>query len=112
MVADWVVKLHEKKVGYLMSLIVLMLGSSDKILDLGSGSGEISKALIEAGYKVTSMDVAIDKVKVGGEGGVLTVKIFPLGIKSLIRCYFMTVLHHVAWYTRFDLDARIGWEKS
>ena len=29
MVADWVVKLHEKKVGYLMSLIVLMLGSSD-----------------------------------------------------------------------------------
>ena len=109
MVADWVVKLHEKKVGYLMSLIVPMLGSSDKILDLGSGSGEISKALIEAGYKVTSMDV-IDKVKVGGVKVVVyDGKNIPFGDKEFDTVLLITVLHHVAWYKDLILDAsRVG----
>ncbi len=62
---NWVVKLHEKKVKYLLDLIKPMLGESKKILDLGCGSGEVSKALLGSGYLVTSVDV-VDKVKVEG----------------------------------------------
>lgn len=106
MLKDWVVRLHEKKVRYLMDLIVPMVGESKKILDLGCGSGEISKALIKSGYQVTSVDV-VDKAKVEG----LKVVVYdgakiPFADKEFDVLLLITVLHHVDKFQDLLLEAK------
>lgn len=109
MVADWVVRLHRKKVAYLMGLIVPLIGDSRKVLDLGCGSGEISKALLEAGYDVSSVDV-VDKAKVDGiKVVVYDGKNIPFRDNTFDVVLVITVLHHVEKYKELLLEAkRVG----
>ncbi len=94
-ISDWVVKIHQKKVRYITSLVGDFLDKKGKIMDLGCGSGEISKKLLDDGYKVTSVDV-VAKLKVEGvreiiyDGGHL-----PFGDKEFDQVLLITVLHHV-----------------
>lgn len=95
-VSGWVVKLHQKKVKYLNNLIVEFLDKDKKIMDLGCGSGEISKKLLEDGYKVTSVDV-VAKVKVSGVKEIIyDGKHLPFKDKEFDQVLVITVLHHVA----------------
>lgn len=100
-----VVRLHQKKVKYLLELIAPLLGESKKILDLGCGSGEVSKALIDSGYFVTSVDV-VDKVKVEGVK-VLVYDGFsiPVKDKDFDVVLLITVLHHVKDYDKLLIEA-------
>lgn len=98
MISDWVVKLHEKKVGYLVELITPFLSKTGKVMDLGCGSGEVSKKLLDSGYRVTSVDV-VNKVKVEGvEVVVYDGQKLPFGDKEFDQVLLITVLHHVPHY--------------
>ena len=102
---NWVVKLHEKKVKYLLDLIKPMLGESKKILDLGCGSGEVSKALLDSGYLVTSVDV-VDKVKVEGVKVLVYDGVnIPFRDKEFDVVLLITVLHHVKDHDKLLIEA-------
>lgn len=95
-VSSLVVKLHNKKVEYLSNLINDFLNKKGKIMDLGCGSGEISKKLLDDGYDVTSVDV-VNKVKVGGVNVIVyDGKKLPFGDKEFDQVLIITVLHHVS----------------
>ncbi len=98
MISRWVVKLHEKKVKYLYGLIGSFLSKSGKILDLGSGSGELTKKLMDSGFRMTAVDI-VDKTKV--EGVKLIIydgKKLPFRDKEFKQALLITVLHHVPEY--------------
>lgn len=100
-----VVRLHQKKVKYLLGLIKPMLGESKKILDLGCGSGEISKALIEFGYTVSSIDV-VDKAKVDGVKVLVYDGVnIPFKDKEFDVVLLITVLHHVKDFDKLLVEA-------
>lgn len=97
-ISDWVVKLHQKKVSYLTNLIGDFLDSKGKIMDLGCGSGEISKQLLDDGYKITSVDV-VNKLKVKGVKKIIyDGKHLPFAGKEFDQVLLITVLHHVPEY--------------
>ncbi|OGD83845.1 hypothetical protein A2572_02655 [Candidatus Collierbacteria bacterium RIFOXYD1_FULL_40_9] len=105
LVADWVVRLHQKKVKYLIELIEPLLGESKKVLDLGCGSGEVSKALMESGYLVTSVDV-VDKVKVDGVKVLVYDGVnIPFKDKQFEMVLLITVLHHVNDFEKLLIEA-------
>lgn len=108
-VGNWVVRLHQKKTKYLVDLIKPMLEGSETVLDLGCGSGEVSKALTELGYKVTSVDV-VNKVKVDGVNVLIyDGKKIPFENKKFDTLLLITVLHHVGWYEELLMEAgRVG----
>ena len=99
MAKKWVVSLHRRKLDYLMAKIKPSLTGVNSVLDLGCGSGEVSKELIDRGYKVTSVDV-VDKSKVEG------LKVVVYDGKSLSNytdkmfdlVLLVTVLHHIKDY--------------
>ena len=94
-VSDWVVKLHQKKTKYLTNLIDEFLDKKGKIMDLGCGSGEVSKKLLEEGYKVTSVDV-VAKLKVSGVKEIIyDGEHLPFADKEFDQVLLITVLHHV-----------------
>lgn len=88
--------MHKRKLDYLMAKIKPNLIGVNSVLDLGCGSGEISRVLIDTGYDVTSVDV-IDKSKVDGlkviiyDGKELSV----FADKKFDLVLLVTVLHHV-----------------
>ncbi len=97
-ISNWVVRLHQKKANYLYELIESFLNKNAKILDLGTGSGELAKKLVDEGYMVTPVDV-VDKVKVSG----LSVTVYdgkhlPFKDKEFEKTLLITVLHHVPEY--------------
>ncbi len=97
-ISDWVVRLHQKKAKYLVELIGPFLEKKAKIMDLGCGSGEVSKKLLELGYLVTSVDV-VNKVKVEGvKVLVYDGEKLPFGDKEFDKVLLITVLHHVDKY--------------
>lgn len=98
LIDDLVVKLHQKKVGYLTALIEEWVDKKGKIMDLGCGSGEISLWLIGHGYEVTSVDV-VAKVKVVGVKEILyDGEHLPFKDKEFDQVLLITVLHHVPKY--------------
>jgi len=98
MISEWVVKLHRKKVEYLYGLIGSFLTKKGKILDLGSGSGELTKKLLGNGYDVTAVDVT-DKVKVSGVKVIIyDGRHLPFDDKQFDQTLLITVLHHVPDY--------------
>ncbi len=98
-ISEWVVRLHQKKVSYLTNLIGDFLNKKGKIMDLGCGSGEISKRLLDEGYKVTSVDV-VAKLKVKGVKEIIyDGKHLPFKDKEFDQVLLITVLHHVPEYT-------------
>lgn len=93
-----VAKLHQKKAEYLTNLIGGFLGKDAKVMDLGCGSGEVSKKLLDLGYSVVSVDV-VDKVKVNGVKVVLyDGEKLPFEDKEFDKVLLITVLHHVDKY--------------
>lgn len=97
--------MHQKKVKYLLELITPLLGESKKILDLGCGSGEVSKALLGSGYLVTSVDV-VDKVKVEGVKVLVYDGVnIPFKDKDFDVVLLITVLHHVKDYDKLLIEA-------
>lgn len=106
MVNDWVVRLHQKKTRYLVGLIKPMLEGGKTVLDLGCGSGEVSKALGDLGYLVTSVDV-VDKVKVEGVKVVVyDGKKIPFEDNKFDVLLLITVLHHVAGFEDLLQEAK------
>ncbi len=102
---NWVVALHQKKVKYLMELIGPLLGESKKVLDLGCGSGEVSKTLMESGYLVTSVDV-VDKVKVDGVKVLVYNGVnIPFNDNEFEVILLITVLHHVKDFENLLVEA-------
>lgn len=98
MISNWIVRLHQKKVKYLFGLIEPFLTKKGKILDLGTGSGELAKKLLEEGFAVTPVDV-VDKVKVSGvKVTVYDGKNLPFKDKEFGQTLLITVLHHVPEY--------------
>lgn len=97
-IKSWVVKLHQKKAEYLVDLISSFLSKDTKIMDLGCGSGEVSKKLLDLGYSVVSVDV-VDKVKVDGVKVIVyNGEKLPFGDKEFDKVLLITVLHHVDKY--------------
>lgn len=97
-ISDRVVSLHQKKAGYLVGLIGPFLKKDGRIMDLGCGSGELTKKISDLGYQITAVDV-VDKVKVSG----IKVTLYdgeklPFGDKEFDQVLLITVLHHVPGY--------------
>lgn len=79
----------------MFDLIGSFLSKTGKILDLGSGSGELTKKLIDSGFRVTAVDV-VDKVKVPGvQVLIYDGKKLPFKDKDFQQTLLITVLHHV-----------------
>ena len=98
MISDWVVRLHQKKVKYLYGLIAPFLKKGGKIMDLGCGSGELTKKISDLGFQITAVDV-VNKVKVAGvEPVIYDGKKLPFGDKEFDQVLLITVLHHVPEY--------------
>lgn len=67
-------------------------------MDLGSGSGELTKKISDLGYRITAVDV-VDKVKVPGVKVIIyDGKHLPFGDKEFDQTLLITVLHHVPEY--------------
>ena len=86
---------HKKRTARLAAEIEPYLGTGDRILDIGSGSGHIARRLKEMGYAVTALDI-VDKsmfedvrpVRYDG-------KTIPFADDSFDIAFLVTVLHHV-----------------
>lgn len=69
-------------------------------MDLGCGSGELSKKLLDRGYEVVSVDV-VAKLKVEGVIEVIyDGEQLPFGDKEFDQVLLITVLHHVSNYKK------------